>query len=196
MESPRVRSIVGNNFIDWCNNPEKELKEAIKESLETGLLRLEITFYRLNTTKLLTRLFVEERMGFLIQCIPQKLLYYNHIATQWKLLLQNVSSNICIIDTDKHLAFISLYLNKKTGKTNDFCIKNTRSNKVSNILKLYTFNTPIIVNPLNRDGENINIQQDTYTKMLQNAKHPGLFTGTTEIDTTTIPDIVTYTTTG
>jgi hypothetical protein len=39
MESPGVRSVIGNHFMDWCNNPEKELKEAINKSLETGLLR-------------------------------------------------------------------------------------------------------------------------------------------------------------
>jgi hypothetical protein len=82
MESPRVRSSVGNHFMDWCNNSEKELKESIKESLETGLLRLEIIFYQLNTTELLTRHFVQKCMNFLIQCFPQKLLYYNPIATQ------------------------------------------------------------------------------------------------------------------
>jgi hypothetical protein len=72
--------------------------------------------------------------------------------------LQKVSSNICIVDTVKQLAFISLYLNKETGKTNGFYVKNTTSNKISNILKLYTFNTPIIVILLKRDGDNINIQ--------------------------------------
>jgi hypothetical protein len=29
MESPGVRSVVGNHFADWCNNPETELKKAI-----------------------------------------------------------------------------------------------------------------------------------------------------------------------
>jgi hypothetical protein len=76
MESPGVRSTIGNHFMDWCNTPEKELKKAIKESLDSGLLRLEITFYRLNTTQLLTQKFVEERVNFLTECFPPELLYY------------------------------------------------------------------------------------------------------------------------
>jgi hypothetical protein len=70
MESPGV----GNHFMDQCNNPEKELKEAIRKSLESGLLRLEITFYRLNTTELLTEKFIKEHMDFLTKCIPPELL--------------------------------------------------------------------------------------------------------------------------
>jgi hypothetical protein len=196
VESPGVRSVVGNHFMDWCNNPEKELNKAIKESLETGLLRLEITFYRYNTTELLTREFVEDRMEFLEQCIPPDLLYYNPIAKQWELLLQKVSSNICIVDVNSNLAFVVLYTNKETGKTNGFYIKNVTSNKLSNVLKLYTFNTPIIVILLNRDGANINIQQDSYTKMLESVKHPSLRTHNTRVDTSRNPDIFTYTTTG
>jgi hypothetical protein len=196
MESPGVRSVISNHFMDWCNNPEKKLKEAISKSLESGLLRLEITFYLLNTTELLTEKFIKERMDFLTECIPPELLYYNPIATQWQLLLQNVSSNLCIIDTDKKLALITLYLNKETGKTNGFYVKNITSNKISNILKLYTFNTPIVMVLLKQDGENINIQQNAYTKMLENAKQPGLRTHVKKIDTARIPDIFTYTTTG
>jgi hypothetical protein len=196
MERPGVRSVIGNHFMDWCNNPEKELKEAIKESLDSELLRLEITFYQLNTTELLTQKFVEERMDFLTECIPTDLLYYIPIATQWQLLLDNVSSNIVIVGIEQKCALITFFLNKETGKTNGFYVKSVTNNKLSNILKLYTFNIPIIVVLLKRDGDNINIQQDTYTKMLENAKLPGLQKHDTRVDTARIPDMFTYTTTG
>jgi hypothetical protein len=167
MESPGVRNCVGNHYADWCDNPEKELKKAIEASLETGILRLEITFYRLGTRALLTKSFVEEHLNYLANLIPPELLFHNPIATQWDLLLQNVHYNTCLIDLQKKLAFLTLYLNKETGKTNGFFVKDVTSNKLSNILKLYTFNTPIVVVLLERDKDDaIRIQQDTYIKTL------------------------------
>jgi hypothetical protein len=64
------------------------------------------------------------------------------------------------------LAFLTLYLNKEIGKTNGFFVKDITSNKLSNILKLYTFNIPIVVVLLERDNDSIRIQQDTYVKLL------------------------------
>ena len=45
IESPCVRGKVGNHFADWLENPKQILKESINKCTETGLLRLEITFY-------------------------------------------------------------------------------------------------------------------------------------------------------
>jgi hypothetical protein len=167
MESPGVRNCVGNYYADWCDNPEKELKKAIASSLETGILRLEITFYRLGTNALLTKSFIEQEIHYLANLIPPDLLFYNPIATQWNHLLNNVHYNLCLIDIRKKLAFLTLYLNKEAGKTNGFYVKDINSNKLSNILKLYTFNTPIVVVLLERaNDDNIRIQQETYIKLL------------------------------
>jgi hypothetical protein len=83
MESPSVRGKVGSHVADWVNNPEKELYYAIPKSLETGLLRLEITFYRNNTRKQLDPGFIESQMDYLEQLIPQHLLFHNPIAKQY-----------------------------------------------------------------------------------------------------------------
>jgi hypothetical protein len=90
MESPSVRGKVGYNVADWCNNPEKELYYAIPKSLETELLRLEITFYRHNTRKQIDPGFIESQMDHLEQLIPQHLLFHNCIAKQYELLLERV----------------------------------------------------------------------------------------------------------
>jgi hypothetical protein len=188
MESPSVRGSVGNHFADWCNNPEPELKEAIKKSLDTGLLRLEITFYRYNVDGILTQDYIEEQMDYLETIIPPTLLFYNPISTQWKLLLNKVKFNLVIVDVVKKLSFVCLYLNKETGKTNGFYIKDTTNNILSNISKLYTFDLPIIIllvsipsspstkanktikkdikEDIIKEENNIEIQQDTYLKVL------------------------------
>jgi hypothetical protein len=120
MESPSVRRRIGSHVAHWCNNPESELKVAIPKSLDTGLLRLEITFYRRDGRRYLDEEFVEEQMDFLEQQIPPNLLYFNPISTQYALLLEHVQSNVCIVDTDKSTALFSLYLNKETAKQTDF----------------------------------------------------------------------------
>jgi hypothetical protein len=170
MESPSVRGKVGSHVADWVNNPEKELYYAIPKSMDTGLLRLEITFYRNNTKKQIDPRFIESQMDYLEQLIPQHLLFYNPISVQYELLLERVQSNTCIIDTDKKIALFSLYLNRETGKTNGFYVKESCSNKISNILKYYTFDLPISVILLKRDGENIRLQQDTYIRRLEVGK--------------------------
>jgi hypothetical protein len=176
MESPGVRTCVGNHFVDWCNNPEPELKKAIDAGLGRGVLRLEITFYRLGANRLLSKGFIEEQMDYLATCLPPELLFYNPIATQWKLLLNHVHYNTCLVDLETKLAFISLYLNKETGKTNGFYIKDITTNKLSNILKLYTFNVPLFLVLVSREGVSsaartgqIRIQQDVFVKILEHS---------------------------
>ena len=45
IESPSVRGKIGSHIADWLYNPDEQLRNSINDSLDTGLLRLEITFY-------------------------------------------------------------------------------------------------------------------------------------------------------
>jgi hypothetical protein len=192
VESPSVRTAVGNHFYHWTNNPEMELKKAINNCLDTGILRLEITFYRLGTSQTLPQDFIEKHMEYLSECIPPNLLYYNPISTQWNLLLEHVSYNLCLVDIEKKLAFVCLYLNKETGKTNGFYVRDCSNNMLSNILKLYTINVPLVVLLLNIDRSSssssstnfIEIQKDVYVKDIATDRqyrhnYPELITFTT-----------------
>ena len=51
LESPSVRDLVGSHLGDYISNPKDKLKEAIMLAKDTGILRLEITFYRHSTKK-------------------------------------------------------------------------------------------------------------------------------------------------
>jgi hypothetical protein len=148
MESPSVRNKVGSHIIDWCNNPEEVLKQSISKSLDTGLLRLEITFYRNNTEEQLaifvTEEHIKEQMEWLKQQITPEQIYYNPISTQWTLLAQNINYNMCIVNLDSNEALLSFYVNKTTEKTNAGYINNVDENKLSLALKLYTYNVLII----------------------------------------------------
>lgn len=176
MESPSVRNKVGCHINDWCNNPELVLNRAINNSLDTGILRLEITFYRYDTDNILTEEFIKGEMDWLQQLVTSKngdnVIYYNSIQNQFNNLCNNILYNVCILDVDNNLAFVSLYQNSLTGKTNGFYVKEANSIKLSNALRYYTHNKPIILILLHVDKNNgiVSIQQDTYIKVNPNGE--------------------------
>ena len=45
LEVKNNKQQIGNNIREWVNNPEERLRETIKNSLDYGCTRLEITFY-------------------------------------------------------------------------------------------------------------------------------------------------------
>ena len=84
-ESPSVRNNVGNHFANWIECPERILRESINKSIDTGLLRLEITFYVNNRPIKLD--YIQQHIDYLERLLPPKLVYYYQINTQWNLLL-------------------------------------------------------------------------------------------------------------
>ena len=170
MESPSVRGRVGNHYSHWTNNPEQILKESINKSLDTGLLRLEITYYIENQA--ITEEYINEHFDYLVSLLPPRLIFYNSISKQWMLLLGAIKYNLCIVDVDNSLAMFSYSINKLTNKISGFYIKNTTTNKLSNILKLYSFNCPIVLLSFKRTIEEgkdkLLIKQRTYKKELIN----------------------------
>ena len=166
MESPSVREKIGNHISDWCNNPQKILNNSIKQSLETGLLRLEITYYF--SEKVPTENYFKHNFNFLESIIPENQIYYNPISAQWRLLLDKVGCNILLWDTTNNCAFLGYYYNKLTSKVNGCFISNPTTNSISNVIKLYTFNTPIAFITLNYNYENlcVNLNSRMFTKHL------------------------------
>ena len=164
VESPSVRNAVGNHYANWINCPEHILRDTIPKATETGLLRLETTFYIRDTA--LTEQYIQQRMQYLEQLLPPHLIYYNPIQTQWNLLLSCVLYNMLVIDMDNNTALYSYYCNKTTNKITGFYI-DTNKYDVNKILQLHSFNLPIVVLRYNRDGENLVIQQQCYEKVLQ-----------------------------
>ena len=55
LESPSVKDLVGSHMGDYISNPNDKLEKAIMLAKDTGILRLEVTFYRHSTIEQLTR---------------------------------------------------------------------------------------------------------------------------------------------
>lgn len=164
MESPSVRGGVGSHIADWVHNPEQILRNSIAKSLDTGILRLEITFYLNNQT--LTKSYLMEHMDYLQNLLPPSLIYYQPIPKQWELFCSSITSNLCVVDLDNKAALLSYSINSLTSKTNGVFVSKTTTNKLSNILKLFTFNTPIILVLFIRNGESLCFQYKAFIKEL------------------------------
>ena len=172
MESPSVKDSVGSHIGDYISNPNDKLKKAILLAKYTGILRLEITFYRHATNEILTKEFILDHMYYLKELLPSELIYHNSINNQFNLVCNNIIHNICIYNSKPNIALISLFQNSLTGKSNGFFLKKVKTTTLSNALSYYTSNKPIIVLLIKIDFENneISIQQDSYLRMGQELK--------------------------
>ena len=172
LESPSVRDLVGSHLGDYISNPNDKLKKAIMLAKDTGILRLEITFYRHATNEKLTKEFILDHMNYLKELLPSELIYHNPINNQFNLVCYNILHNICIYNPQFITALITLFQNSLTGKSNGFFLKNVKTTNLSNALRYYTSNKPIIVLLTKIDFENneISIQQDSYHRIGQELK--------------------------
>ena len=172
LESPSVRDLVGSHLGHYISNPNDKLKKANLLAKDTGILRLEITFYRHATNEKLTKEFILNHMNYLKELLPSELIYHNSINNQFNLVCHNIIHNICIYNSQFKTALICLIQNSLTGKSNGFFLKHVNTTNLSNALRYYTSNKPIIVLLTKIDFENneISIQQDSNLRIGQELK--------------------------
>ena len=135
LESPSVKDLVGSHIGDYISNPNNNLKKAIVDAKDTGILRLEITFYRHSTKEKLTKNFIHTHMNYLKELLPNELIYHNPINNQFNLVCNNIVHNICIYNSQFNTALISLFHNSLTRKANGFFLKNVNTTNLSNALR-------------------------------------------------------------
>ena len=172
LESPSVKDLVGSHVGDYISNPIDKLKKTIMLAKDTGILRLKKTFYRHSSKEKLTKEFILTHMNYLKDLLLIELIYHNPINNQFNLVCISIVHNICIYNSKFNTALISLFQNSLTGKSNGFFLKNVNTTNLSNALKYYTSNKPIIVLLTKIDFENneISIQQDSYLRIGQEQK--------------------------
>ena len=172
LESPSVNYLVGSHIGVYISNSNDKLKKAIMLAKATGILRLEITFYRHATNEKLTKEFILDHMNYLKELLPSELIYHNPINNQFNLVCNNIVHNICIYNSKFNTALITLFQNSLTGKSNGFFLKKVNTTNLSNALRYYTSNKPIIVLLAKIDFENneISVQKDFYLRIRQELK--------------------------
>ena len=164
IESPSVRGKIGSHIADWLHNPDEQLRNSIKNSLDTGLLRLEITFYIDN--KVVSKEYIHKHLNYLAELLPEKYIYHNSISNQWKAVLNKLKYNLLVIDLDNYIALFSYFVNVITGKVNGFYIYNITDNYINNVLKLFSYNLPLLILVCRRNGEELIIKGQCYEKVL------------------------------
>jgi hypothetical protein len=70
------------------------------------------------------------------------------------------------LDTFPEKAFGTLRHNSETGKCNGFMTENCTSNKLSSVLKLFTWDLPLVLADLPISGGFLEIQYKNYLKIL------------------------------
>ena len=145
MESPSVRDLVGSLIGDCIPNPNDKLNIAIMLAKDSGILRLEKTFYRDSTRDKLTKDFIHTHMDYLKESLTNELIYHNPINDQFNIICKNFIHHICIFNLKFNTALISLFHISSRGKANCFFLKNVSRTNLSNALRYYTFNKPIII---------------------------------------------------
>ena len=128
LESPSVRDIVGSHIGDYISNPNAKLKKAIIQAIDSGIIRLQITFYRPSTREKLTKDFIHTHMNYLKEMLPNELIYHNPINNQFNLVCNNIVHSICIYNSKINTALKSLFHNSLTGKGNGFFSKKCQYN--------------------------------------------------------------------
>ena len=133
---------------------------------DTGILRLEITFYRHSTDKKLTKNFIHTHMNYLKELLPSELIYHNSINNQFNLFCNNIVHNICIYNSEINTALISLFHNSLTGKANGFFLKNVNTTILSNALRYFISIKPIILflTKIGFGNREVSLQEDSYLR--------------------------------
>ena len=123
LESPSVKDLVGSHIGDYISNPNDKLKKAIMLAKGTGILGLEITFYRHATNEKLTKEIIFDHMNYLKELLPSELIYHKSINNQFNLVYNNILHIICIYTPQFNTALKTLFQNSLTGKSNGFFLK-------------------------------------------------------------------------
>ena len=163
LESPAVRKQCGSHLLNWINNENKMLDEAIEKSLNFGFTRIELTFY---TDTIPADEIVNKNFEFVYNIIRQmsdEAIFYNTINNQFYEIMNEVNENLFVYDkTKKQLLQIRWY-NSKSDKMNGILYKNIgySSNRMIEIVSKYSFNNlPIKIVMIEYDKNNVNNSTD------------------------------------
>ena len=148
------------------------MKKTIELAKDSGIVRFEITYYRHSTRENLSKDFIHTHMNYVKELLRQELLNHNPINSQFNLVCNSFIKNDCIYNSNFNTALTSLFHISLTGKAIGFYLKNVETTNLSNALRYYTSNKPIIfLTKIDFDKNEISIQQDRYLRIGQELKY-------------------------
>ncbi len=133
---------IGNNIREWVNNPETRLKETIKQSLNYGFTRAEITFY---SHELPEKEEIDNSINYLYNLVPEHLTYCTPINKSWEAYTENIKSNYLLLDVDNKNVVLCYSVNKLTKRTSGIIIENYKDTDIFYLISKCLFNLPLTI---------------------------------------------------
>ena len=133
---------IGNNIREWVNNPEPRLKETIKQSLNFGFTRAEITFY---SHVLPEKEEIEDSINYLYNLVPEELTYCTPINKSWEAYTEAIKSNYLLLDTDNKNVVLCYSVNKLTKRTSGIIIEKYKDTDIYYLISKCLFNLPLTI---------------------------------------------------
>jgi hypothetical protein len=103
---PQVREIVLEPYRKLDQQPRKILRSSINKCLDSGILRLRITYYKAYPSKVFTVNYITKALERLKQLIHPSLLFDNPITSQFNILCSAIQHNLALLDLDSSTALI------------------------------------------------------------------------------------------
>ena len=159
VECPAVRDKCGKHLDENISDRNTILEETKTKAEGTGILRLENKFYRYNTKKISTEVFMTENKDTRRNFFSSNPVFNSNIknqnfffASKYPKNFASKSENI----SDTPLSQISLF-----GETNTFCIKGTNPMNFSNASTHFCSSNPNVFIITETDSKNseVNLQQ-------------------------------------
>ena len=116
LESRSVRSKIGSHISEWVNNPEERLRTTIGQCLNSGLLRLEITYY---THSLPSFKEIDEDINELktiLKHAPKDIYFFTPIREQYRQYANIVKENLLVIEPNYKIVLYCRSINSITEK--------------------------------------------------------------------------------
>ena len=133
---------IGNNIREWVNNPEPRLKETIKQSLNYGFTRAEITFY---SHDLPEKDEIDESINYLYNLVPENLTYCTPINKSWEAYTEAINSNYLLLDVDNKNVVLCYSVNTLTKRTSGIIIENYKDTDIYYLISKCLFNLPLTI---------------------------------------------------
>ena len=165
LETGSVRENIGSHISNWVNNREDRLRQTIKNCLDSGLLRLEITYNLIGSYSLPKIDDINKDITFLkdvLQTADNNTYFYCPISEQYKQYTTIIKESLIVICPQYYRVLAIRSINFETQKINGIGYLNRPVDKrtIEKIICRGLFNRPYKILVLEIDQEEDTIDNE------------------------------------
>ena len=187
LESYSVRGNHGDHLYDWCNAKTEYRKQTQEASLETGLLRIETTFYK----NLPSIEDINNCFEYWTDILSFDNVYKTPIREQWRIFSEHLKHNMVFIVPG--CIYVVRWFNSLTGKIGGLKKTTDKKEYLDWILSELTLDMDIdLVHLKNTDMDTVEIGANSYIKTTDNENRKTQLTSRNYIFQKSTADIEKY----